>query len=201
MEKSDDLTGQRFGQLTVQKKVKGGWLCLCDCGKETIAHGCHLKNGRWRSCGCLRYKHGMTDTRLYQIWHGMKDRCQRKDGQHFEKYGGRGITVCQEWADSFEAFKDWALANGYRDDLSLDRKDNDGPYSPDNCRWATRREQQSNRKITVFITHNGETRTLAEWSRITGIHYATLSHRLRRGYPEEKLFSIEDNRKKKGKKL
>lgn len=191
MENLTDIIGRKFGLLTVIKRAKGEkYLCLCDCGKEKIVSGCHLKGGRVKSCGCARFKHGMVEDRLYQIWHGMKDRCLRENGQHYHKYGGRGITICPEWAESFEAFRDWAMANGYQDNLSLDRKDNDGPYSPDNCRWATRKEQQSNRSNTVFLTHGGETRTLAEWSQITGINYYTLRYRVEQGFTGEKLFAI-----------
>lgn len=190
MDQLPNLAGQRFGQLTVTNRIKGEtYLCLCDCGKEKVVRGCHLKGGRVKSCGCARTKHGMSEDRLYQIWHGMKDRCLRKDGQHYEKYGARGITVCKEWAESFEAFRDWAIENGYRNDLSLDRKNNDGPYSPENCRWATRVEQQNNRGNTVFLTHEGETRTLAEWARITGVKYSTLRYRVSQGFTGESLFA------------
>lgn len=190
MEHITELIGQTFGLLTVVERVKGEkYLCHCECGKEKIVNGCHLKSGRVKSCGCARFKHGMKEDRLYQIWHGMKDRCLRKNGQHYQKYGGRGIEVCPEWCDSFEAFRDWAIANGYRDDLSLDRKNNDGNYCPENCRWATRREQQSNRNNTLLLTHDGETHTLAEWSEITGIKYCTLRYRVAQGFTGEKLFS------------
>lgn len=189
MKNSLDLTGQRFGQLTVIEKVKGGWRCRCDCGNQKVIPGCHITNGRVKSCGCLRMKHGMSENRLYQIWHGMKDRCLRKDGEHYPKYGGRGIYVCDEWLNSFENFRDWSFANGYQDNLSIDRKDNDGPYSPENCRWATKKEQQRNRSTTIFVTYNGETRTLTDWAEITGIKYSTLKHRMSRGISGDALFA------------
>ena len=167
-----DLTGKRFGRLTVLKEAeerKYGsvcWICKCDCGKTVIESSRALTQGYAKSCGCLKvekakanlpkeksgsdnpaYLHGECGkSRLYSIWQGMKKRCYSKKQINFKYYGGRGITVCDVWRNSFEAFRDWALANGYRNDLTLDRIDPNGNYSPDNCRWATWSQQNKNKR-------------------------------------------------------
>lgn len=197
-----DLTGQKFGRLTVVKRAENSpkgearWQCVCDCGNEHTVCGSYLRNGKSRSCGCLnkevaagrRTSHGGTDTRLYSIWRNIKTRCENERAKGYGRYGGRGITVCPEWHDSFEAFRDWAMETGYRDDLTIDRIDNDGPYSPENCRWATVKEQANNTRRNRVITAYGEKRTLNAWSEITGIPKSTIQNRLRAGCtPEEAL--------------
>ena len=125
--------------------------------------------------------------RLYGIWKGMKSRCNNPARKSYADYGGRGITVCDEWAQSFEKFRDWALANGYRDDLTLDRKENDGPYSPENCRWATQAEQSNNTRRNHIVEAFGESHTLAEWGKINGLSYNTIKTRMRKGATGEEL--------------
>jgi len=142
-----DITGLTFGRLTVTDKLPGGrWLCSCECGNKKSVVKSHLVNGVTRSCGCLARElssvrgkiHGMTDTRLYRAWKNMRNRCCSPSTDKYEDYGGRGITVCAEWANSSKSFIDWALANGYADNLEIDREDNNSGYSPNNCRWVTR---------------------------------------------------------------
>jgi hypothetical protein len=166
MGKFVDLTGQRFGQVTVVERTlnhicpsgqrKTMWRCLCDCGNEIIATSANLKNGHHVSCGCLvagrmssigkkRKTHGKSNTRLYHIWVGMKSRCLNPHNIKYNIYGGRGIKVCSDWLNSFEEFCDWAMANGYADNLTIDRIDGNGNYEPSNCRWSTLSEQNKNR--------------------------------------------------------
>lgn len=204
MKKASDLTGQRFGRLVVLKrdfsrKKAAFWICQCDCGKETTVQSCHLRSGATQSCGCLHMengykttwkKHGDYKTRLYHIWITMKSRCFNKKDK---RYGGRGITVCSEWSESFEAFRDWALANGYRDDLTIDRIDVDGNYEPSNCRWATKLEQQSNKRTNRLLTAFGETHTESEWARITGINVSTIYARLKRGWTVDRALTEKVN--------
>lgn len=167
-----DLTGKRFGNVSVisraenatsGKKKETMWLCRCDaCGKEFTTRSRTLLHGNIKSCGCLRLecavegaikantKHGATHhrgtTKLYNIWLRMKDRCRNPNSSNYKYYGGRGISVCEEWRHDFAAFRDWALANGYQEGLSIDRIDVNGNYCPENCRWITMAEQQRNKR-------------------------------------------------------
>ena len=154
-----DLTGQRFGRLTVvmrngTKNGHAAWLCRCDCGKEKTVRSCDLVNGKSTSCGCFHNEmvsnitrsHELCGTRIYNIHNGIIQRCYNPKATSYKNYGGRGITVCDEWLNSFQAFHDWAMSHGYSDDLSIDRIDVDGNYEPSNCRWATAREQRMNQR-------------------------------------------------------
>lgn len=172
-----DMIGRKFGKLTVigpakSHGTKAYWMCLCECGTVKEIRGQLLRSGRAQSCGCGRgFKHGFcTDgrpKRIYNIWRDMRSRCQNPKNIGFKLYGGRGISVCKEWED-FQTFQKWASSAGYSDDLTLDRKDPDGDYSPGNCRWISNDEQQRNRRNNVQITINGETKCLAEWARTIG---------------------------------
>lgn len=163
-----DMTGMRFGKWTVLErdpaKKKGMWVCRCDCGTVKLVSRRHLKDGGSVSCGCFRRDkareqhrtHGMKKTRLYRIWSGVKDRTSNPKSKYWNHYGGDGITMYEPWKDSFEAFKDWAMANGYSDNLSIDRIDNYKGYSPDNCRWVDFLTQENNRRNTRYCVYQGE---------------------------------------------
>lgn len=196
--KGVDLTGQRFGKLVAEKKVKIAygkykWVCKCDCGNITLVKTYHLVHGNIKSCGCEWRKasvtHGQTYTRLYYLWCAMKRRCQCETDGKYYRYGGRGIKVCEEW-QSFAPFREWALSNGYDDSLTIDRIDNNGNYEPLNCRWTTAEVQANNKSTNRYITHNVETHSLAEWSRNLGISYKLLYGRLKRGWSFEDAISI-----------
>ena len=202
-----NIEGMQFDRLKAISihHINGGgcyWNCECKCGNTTIVRASSLLSGDTKSCGCLMKEtllhetHGMTNTRLYRIWNGMKDRCKNKNAPEYENYGGRGIRVCQEWLDDFMNFYNWAMANGYRDDLTIDRKDNDKGYSPENCRWATAKEQANNTRSTVFLTYKGETKPVSEWSEITGIRQDTLTYRKRHGWTDEECIEIPLNKTK-----
>ena len=187
-----DLTGCKFGRLTVIERAENNkdgnprWLCKCDCGNEKTVYGSHLKSGVSQSCGCLAKekskeratKHGLTTTPIYPIWKLMKHRCYNPHDKRFENYGARGIKVCDEWLHDFQAFYNWAMANGYKNGLSIDRMDVNGNYEPSNCRWATRIEQANNTTQNHYITFNGVTKTMSEWAKELDMSYTTIRARL-----------------------
>lgn len=159
-----DITGERFGMWTAIQPVnrisasgKKFWLCKCDCGTVREVEGKSLRTGISKGCGCTRYehaaiasrlantKHGMRNTRLYVIWQAMKGRTQYPTTHSYEYYGGKGVTICDEWKNDFQSFADWALSHGYNDTLTIDRINPNGNYEPSNCRWATWSEQARNK--------------------------------------------------------
>lgn len=201
-----ELSGKRFGRLTVlgySHNCDGFtyWNCLCDCGNEVVVRGVRLTHGTTQSCGCLlrditaaknreradgRYR----DERLYRIYYGIKTRCYNSKEPGYERYGGRGISMCDEWKDDFWKFQEWALSSGYRPDLTIDRVNNDGEYSPQNCRWANVKQQSNNRSSNVILNCGGTQKTVAEWSEIVGIGKNIIYQRLRDGWSVEDALSI-----------
>lgn len=192
------MIGMHFGRLVVIENVtdvgRSRFLCRCSCGNKKIVRMDHLRRGLVLSCGCFRKeitaerstKHGMKNTRLYRCWRNMKTRCYNPNGAEFSLYGGRGITVCEEW-QTFEPFYEWAMANGYRDDLSIDRIDNDGNYEPSNCKWSTQKEQALNRSTNIMITYNGITKHISEWDKDIGsAKSGRVRARLNAGWSTEK---------------
>lgn len=153
MPKKNDLTGKRFGRLVAVRAVGKSngryiWECVCDCGNETCVVGSKLTNGHTKSCGCIRkdgtrkpaYSHGLCRSRLYRIWSNIKTRCSNPNAENYMYYGGKGIAVCEEWSKSFQSFYEWSIKNGYKDGLTIDRKNSDGDYCPQNCQWITQSE-------------------------------------------------------------
>ena len=200
-----DLTGMRFGRLTVLSQVgktKRGsvWLCQCDCGKTKKVNGAELRSGDTQSCGCLHKdavtlwashlnrKHGESRLPLYSCWRNMVKRCTDSHNRQFPNYGGRGITVCDEWRNSYEEFRDWALQNGYSPNLQIDRIDNDMGYSPINCRFVNKVTNANNKSNNRVETYSGVTDTLANLCRAFGANYRNVSSRLRLGYSIEEAF-------------
>lgn len=189
-----DLTGRKFGRLTVIQRAenritKGGqsitmWRCRCDCGNEVIVYSQNLKREHTQSCGCIQkekpahYKHGYSHTRLGKIYDNMKDRCYNPNNENYRIYGGENKTICDEWLRDRQSFFDWAMANGYADNLTIDRVDNSKGYSPDNCRWVDMKTQCNNRRSNCYIAYNGKTYTLKELSELYNIPYDKLKQRI-----------------------
>lgn len=204
--------GDRFSRLVVlgesskrDKSRSKYYFCKCDCGKIIEARKDGLFNGRVKSCGCFTKdrmtKHKMCNSRLYHIRNGMIARCYNKNDKNFNKYGGRGIIICDDWKNSFEAFYNWAINNGYADNLSIDRIDVNGNYEPSNCRWATAKQQANNTRFNHCFTYNGVTRTIQEWADLKGVKRSTLHKRIERGIMGEDLFSKTPVYIKKTKKV
>lgn len=201
-----DISGKRFGRLKAvfidyyDKHRNAVWLCECDCGNLVAVMGSLLRNGTTQSCGCLQRertskanrKHGGSETRLYRIYHHIKERCHSPSCKQYPLYGGRGIRMCEPWRADFEAFSQWAYENGYSEtayawDCTIDRIDPNGDYSPQNCRWANMTQQANNKRTNVLVTVNGITKTIAEWGRETGQPSSRLYARKARGWGDEEI--------------
>lgn len=209
-----DLTGKIFGRLTVIEQAPNPykndshacWRCICSCGKETIVPSNSLLRGNTLSCGCgslenARAQGGVNKIhgdafyknrhRLFTIWNNMKQRCYNPKNPSYKSYGGRGITICKEWQNNYMSFKQWALSNGYKPELSIDRIDNDKGYYPENCRWTTKKEQQNNKTTNHYIEYLGKRYTLKTLCEELHIPYGRTSDRLKRGLTIEKVIQAE----------
>ena len=194
--------GTKYGRLTVIEEVepdKHGsrrFKCVCECGSVKTYKLCNLRNDRYvHSCGCARglrdgVKSGSRE-RLYKTYINMKQRCDNPNVPNYYNYGGRGISVCEEWEKDYNTFRKWAYEAGYKQGLTLDRIDNNGNYGPTNCRWVNMKVQSNNTRKNIRITYNGETHTPTEWSDIVDIPDNVIRHRYKRGFPLELVFSKE----------
>lgn len=190
-----DLTDLQFGRLKVlefdHRDSHGAahWRCVCDCGNEVVVRGSSLTSGATTSCGCyvrennkrLNTKHGGYGTSLYHVWVNIKQRCNNPNDTRYKNYGKRGIFICNEW-DDFEIFRNWALDNGYKEGLTIDRINVNDGYYPENCRWTDWITQENNKRNNSYITWGEETHTIAEWARIFGVNYNSLVQRIRRDH-------------------
>ena len=189
------MIGRKFNKLTVieelPERTKNGtkkYKCICDCGKYTTVIGTRLRNGMTKSCGCLRVaisgqnntKHRKTNTRLYNIYRGMVQRCYNKNDKDYSYYGERDIRICDEWRNDFMSFYDWAMKHGYADNLTIDRIDVNKNYEPNNCRWITQYEQQNNRANNLIVFYNNKKQTITKWIKELGLKnsYSTIHRRL-----------------------
>lgn len=198
-----NLIGQKFGRLTVIEQSKNDrlgnrqWLCKCDCGNTKIIRTHDLKTGKVQSCGCLRLerlkkaltKHGQSDTKLHQVYFKMKGRCYNPKDKNYKDYGGRGIKVCDEWKNDFISFYQWAINNGYKEGLTIDRIDNNGNYETSNCKWATMKEQCRHRRNTRWIEYNGRIQCIETWAEEYNMSRKALDYRLRAGWSIEKALT------------
>lgn len=186
------MIGKNFGKLKViselEKRAKGGgkqYLCQCECGNTTIVRSDHLKSGHTTSCGCNKImitSHRKSQSNLYRRWDKIKQRCYNKNNHAYKNYGGRGIKMCDEWCDDFMNFYNWAINNGYDDNLTIDRIDVNGNYEPNNCRWVDYTTQNNHRSNTVYITCNGKRQSVMQWCRELNLNPSTVYYRVKRGY-------------------
>ncbi len=196
--KAEDLTGRVFGRLTVtgfagrDRRGQILWDCQCSCENEAPSKAAHrLKSGHTTSCGCAQREatakrsttHGMSKSVEFKVWQGVHARCSNRNSDDWPHYGGRGIAVCPEWGDFAVFYADMGARPS--PDHSLDRRDNDGPYSPGNCRWATPEIQANNTSRNLLLTHLSETKTMSEWCRTLGLSYAAVQNRKMRGWSDK----------------
>lgn len=201
--------GDKFGKLTVIREVEPNltpcgtkqrkFLCKCDCGNQVVRNMRTLLKGAKTSCGCnktsyiQKYFKKESKSFLYSTWSGMRQRCNNPNSASYSRYGGRGISVCDEWDKDFFAFERWAKENGAKKGLTIDRIDNDGNYCPENCRWVDLFTQANNKNSNRVLEYNGESHTIMEWSRIIGCNESKIRHRLNRGKTIGQALGFEDN--------
>lgn len=206
--------GQKFGKLTVlnleyikEIQDKNGsirkreyYKCLCECGNPTIVLKYQLTSGKTKSCGCINKEwaktlrpiiHGKSKTRLYRIWANMHDRCMRKKCPAYKDYGGRGIAICNDWLKEFSNFYNWAMNNGYKNFLSLDRIDFNGNYEPSNCRWVNAKTQNRNSRQCVYYEYQGKKYTRGELSELSGLSYDVIRYRLNHNWDIETALTLK----------
>jgi hypothetical protein len=191
-----ELSGKVFGKLTVigfvcRLNCHSIFKCVCECGKETLVTSNNLRRNHTTSCGCMSSKktigvrtatHMMRNHPLYNTWCGMINRCYWDKHNRSKHYKGKGIKICDTWRHSFETFRDWAILSGWKKGLSIDRIDNNGNYEPGNCRWATNKEQARNRTSNVWLTIDGVSKIVIEWSEETGVSPSSINQRLKKGW-------------------
>lgn len=216
MSRAIDITNMRFGRLVAKSFEYSDennvhfWRCLCDCGNEIVVRKKDLHSGNTKSCGCYKNDickqvnttHGMGDTKIYRIWRGLKSRCYCNSQNSYKNYGARGITVCDGWKNSFESFYQWAIENGYREEvvgkrqnnITIERIDNSKGYFPENCRWATAVEQANNRRTNTILYLNGEPDTIANWSRRLQMPYHYIQNWRKRGKTFEDIVRQYNNK-------
>lgn len=198
-----EISNMKFGKLTALRETTTNkryptWLCQCECGnqKEIPYYNLLSKRRPTLSCGCLRIKkittHGCwgKNERLYRIWCGMKQRCCNTKSTNYNNYGGRGIKVCEEWESDFGLFYNWAMQNGYNDELTIDRINVDGNYEPSNCKWVTRYQQSINRRDNIFVSFKGKKVFSREIDKEHGFRLGTIARRLREGWDVEEATSV-----------
>ena len=216
--------GQRFGRLVIielhsrkkyinssngRRRYRYFYKCLCDCGQECIVGEDALKFGGTKSCGCIRYEnsienthilnkgheHGLSNHRIYRIFHGMKSRCYNPKKKSYFDYGARGIKICDEWLNDVKSFYDWSLLNGYKDDLTIERIDVNKDYSPENCTWISQKEQAKNTRRNVFYEYKGEKKILKEWAEEYNLPFSCVRKRICRGWTLEKALNTPNRNK------
>ena len=216
----ENLIGRTFGHWTVLSQAEDyitpssgqhrrRWVCQCDCDNKTIQNILEDSLLKGKSCQCKECankiigeknkKHNGSRTRLYQIWRDMKKRCYNSNDKEFHNYGGRGISICEQWRNSYAYFMEWALKNGYTDDLTIERIDVNQNYCPENCIWASQKVQQNNKRTNHLLTYNNETHTIAEWSDITGLNFAVIYARIKYGWSVEQTLTTPIKGKLKSK--
>ena len=208
MKKIKNHCGEKYGRLTVinfveRKNRQSYWKCICDCGNEIVIPISYLIVGDTKSCGYLRKENArkngkknkfVQNKRLYRIWIDMKRRCYSTKRISYKYYGQKGICICDEWKNSFKAFQDWALNNGYEDTLSIDRINNNGNYEPSNCRWATIKQQNNNMSTNHYIEYNNEKYTLKQLCEKYNFDYDLTRNRLKYGWTLEKAITTPKRR-------
>lgn len=215
IEKHKSYIGKKFNSLTIldvevsDKRVRYRFVCKCDCGNTTIVRTGRVINGYTKTCGCRNKGYNYHDAdqlsikyrNIYSIWNTMRHRCYDPKNHKFKNYGARGIVVCDEWKYKFEPFLTWALQNGYKKGLTIDRINNDGNYEPSNCRWANPTTQARNKTTNKLVTYKGETKCVAQWCDDLNISYDTVRARIRLGWSADKAFETPISRSNKYNKL